>query len=81
MWQEKKRTAEHVSTSLIEELYAAGRTAGASGGKVSGAGGGGFVLFYCPGATKWQVSRALAPFNGDIRRFQFTEWGLQSWCR
>jgi D-glycero-alpha-D-manno-heptose-7-phosphate kinase len=81
MWQEKKRTAEHVSSPLIDELYAAAREAGASGGKVSGAGGGGFVYFYCPGATKWRVGQALSGFAGDIRRFQFTEWGLQSWCR
>ena len=81
MWQEKKRTAEHVSTTLIDELYTEARAAGASGGKVSGAGGGGFVYFYCPGASKYKVMHALSRFSGDVRRFQFTEWGLQSWCR
>lgn len=81
MWQEKKRTGEHVSNELIDELYTEARGAGASGGKVSGAGGGGFVYFYCPGAAKYKVMQALSRFSGDVRRFQFTDWGLQSWCR
>ena len=79
MWALKKSTAEHVSNPLLDQIYAAARAAGATGGKVSGAGGGGFMYFYCPGETRYSVIKALAPFRGDVRRFQFTDFGLQTW--
>jgi len=80
MWMLKRGTAEHVSNEFIDQVYAAARAAGATGGKVSGAGGGGFMYFYCPGDTRYSVINALKPFRGDIRRFQFTDWGLLSWA-
>lgn len=79
MWTFKKATADHVSNPHIDEIYAAAKAAGALGGKVSGAGGGGFMYFYCPGSTRYRVVQALERFQGDIRRFQFTDWGLLSW--
>jgi len=79
MWMFKKATADHVSNPLIDEIYSTAKAAGAVGGKVSGAGGGGFMYFYCPGSTRYRVVQALERFHGDIRRFQFTEWGLLSW--
>jgi len=81
MWEHKKRTAKHVSTQLIEEIYAAATKAGATGGKVSGAGGGGFMYFYCPGDSRYRVVDALERFPGDVRRFQFTDWGVSSWSK
>lgn len=48
-WQLKRQTGSHVSTDMIDHLYETGRKAGALGGKLLGAGGGGFLLFYvCP---------------------------------
>lgn len=47
-WMMKRELAEGVSTPLIDEIYQAGMAAGAFGGKLLGAGGGGFVLFYAP---------------------------------
>lgn len=47
-WQEKKRLSGRISTSDIDAWYAAARAAGALGGKITGAGGGGFLLLYCP---------------------------------
>tara|TARA_Y100001970_G_C14258493_1_gene877472 strand:- start:1010 stop:1975 length:966 start_codon:yes stop_codon:yes gene_type:complete len=48
MWKIKKEMAEGISNDSIEKLYQKGINAGALGGKVSGAGGGGFILFYVP---------------------------------
>ena len=48
-FQQKRRMAHNISNSRIEEIYEAAKKAGATGGKISGAGGGGFMIFYCPG--------------------------------
>lgn len=47
-WRKKRELAGSISSSRIDELYACARKNGASGGKLLGAGGGGFLLFYCP---------------------------------
>jgi D-glycero-alpha-D-manno-heptose-7-phosphate kinase len=47
-WQYKKQLASKISNGHIEEIYTTARRAGALGGKVTGAGGGGFLLLYCP---------------------------------
>lgn len=60
-WETKKRLSAKISDPLIDECYAAARKAGALGGKVVGAGGGGFLLFYCPtDASKSAVGSAMA---------------------
>ena len=43
---------------------------------MSGAGGGGFMLFYCPGNNKYKVIQNLSKFKGDIRRFEFIKKAL-----
>ena len=53
--------------------------AGATGGKISGAGGGGYLMFYCPGNARFQVIRALAHENIEVQRFNFTPQGLTTW--
>ncbi len=58
-WRHKKALAEGVSDSAIDELYARGRAAGALGGKIAGAGGGGFLVFYVPPSRQDDVRRAL----------------------
>ncbi|NLG71702.1 MAG: GHMP kinase, partial [Chloroflexi bacterium] len=47
-WMFKKQLASQISNPEIDEMYRAAREAGATGGKISGAGGGGFLLLYCP---------------------------------
>ncbi len=78
-WQYKKQMAEGITNPLIEEIYEAAKRAGATGGKISGAGGGGFMMLYCPGNTRYSVIEALSRFGGEFRRFQFTERGLETW--
>ncbi len=78
-WRSKKQTAEGVSNPLIDEIYEAALHAGALGGKISGAGGGGFMLFWCPGFTRYSVMERLHAFGGEFRRFQFTKQGATTW--
>jgi D-glycero-alpha-D-manno-heptose-7-phosphate kinase len=71
--------AEGITNSAIDEIYEVARRAGSTGGKVSGAGGGGHMMFYCPDNKWYDVSRALASTYGEVRRFQFTQHGLITW--
>ncbi len=58
-WELKKGLASGVSNRTLDEYYRAAREAGALGGKISGAGGGGFLLLYCPLAAQDDVRQAL----------------------
>ena len=78
-WMHKKRMVEGISNSIIDEIYEVARKAGATGGKISGAGGGGFMIFYCPGNSRYKVMEALKQFGGEFRRFLFIKGGLESW--
>jgi D-glycero-alpha-D-manno-heptose-7-phosphate kinase len=77
--QQKRRMAEGISNRLMEEIYDSAKEAGATGGKISGAGGGGFMIFYCPGTTKYKVIKSLEKFGGVNRSYQFVEHGLKTW--
>lgn len=78
-FRQKKNMAANISNSKLEEIYEAAKNAGASGGKISGAGGGGFMIFYCPGNTRYKVIETLNTFGGSVRPYQFTQHGLTSW--
>ena len=78
-FQQKRRMAEGISNDQMQKIYTAARDAGATGGKISGAGGGGFMIFYCPGNTKYKVIQSLEAFGGTNRSYQFTEHGLKTW--
>jgi D-glycero-alpha-D-manno-heptose-7-phosphate kinase len=78
-WQYKKKMAEGITNPLIEEIYETAKKAGALGGKISGAGGGGFMVLYCPNNTRYRVIEALQKFGGEFRRYQFTNTGVETW--
>ncbi|HPH32611.1 MAG TPA: dehydrogenase [Chitinophagaceae bacterium] len=78
-FQQKRQMAEGISNPLMEDIYETAKKAGATGGKISGAGGGGFMIFYCPVNTKYKVLDSLANFGGRHRNYQFTEHGLKTW--
>lgn len=78
-WEFKKQMATGISNPDIDQLYSAAQNAGATGGKISGAGGGGFMFFYCPGNSRYDVIKSLRTFGGEIHSFQFTKNGLSSW--
>jgi D-glycero-alpha-D-manno-heptose-7-phosphate kinase len=62
-WHLKKQLASRISNQTIDEIYGVARNAGAIGGKITGAGGGGFLLLYCPPRDQEQVRRALHPLR------------------
>jgi len=78
-FQQKRQMAEGISNPLMEEMYDTAKKAGATGGKISGAGGGGFMIFYCPINTKYKVIKSLENFGGCFRNYQFVEHGLNTW--
>ena len=78
-WQYKRQMARGISTDLFESVYNAALQAGASGGKISGAGGGGYIFFYASEAKRYEVIKALDSFGGKVRRFEFTNQGLETW--
>lgn len=75
----KKQMAQGISNTRMDEIYETALKAGATGGKISGAGGGGFMMFYCPVNTRYAVTEALKNFGGDFRQYQFTQNGLSTW--
>lgn len=78
-FQQKRRMAHNISNNSIEQIYDAAKNAGATGGKISGAGGGGFMIFYCPGNTRYAVVETLNSFGGEVKNYSFTKYGLTSW--
>lgn len=78
-FEQKRKMAHNISNSNIEVLYEAAKQAGATGGKISGAGGGGFMIFYCPGNTRYKVIETLKGFGGEVRDYLFTDYGLTTW--
>ena len=78
-WQHKKAMAEGISNPTIDEMYQAAMDAGANGGKISGAGGGGFMVFYCPQNSRFKVAEALKRFGGECKPYEFTKQGLRTW--
>ncbi len=78
-WESKKRSASTVSNTHIEAIYDAACAAGALAGKVSGAGGGGFMMFFVPTERRMDVIRALQTFDGQVSNCHFTKHGTQAW--
>jgi D-glycero-alpha-D-manno-heptose-7-phosphate kinase len=78
-FEQKRKMAHNISNSKIEAIYNAAKKAGATGGKISGAGGGGFMIFYCPNNTRYAVIDALNTFGGEVKNYSFTKYGLTTW--
>lgn len=68
-WAAKQRISDAISSERVSELYCIAKEAGASGGKLMGAGGGGFLMIYCPGQKKQDVRKAL--INQGLREVKF----------
>ena len=78
-WESKKRSAKLISNPRIEESYETAIRAGAVAGKVSGAGGGGFMMFIVPPEKRMNVVRELGKLSGEIVPAHFSQQGVQSW--
>jgi D-glycero-alpha-D-manno-heptose-7-phosphate kinase len=78
-WQAKKQMSPRISNEQIDDLYETAKRNGALGGKVTGAGGGGYMLLYCRYDRKHEVQAALAERGAEAVEFQFDQDGLTTW--
>ena len=78
-WIAKKRMAEGISNPEIDTVFEAALCSGALAGKISGAGGGGFMMLFVPPERRMSVLRTLAQFRGQAMNFHFTSIGAQGW--
>jgi D-glycero-alpha-D-manno-heptose-7-phosphate kinase len=78
-WQAKRLLAEGISNERIDALYAAAREAGAWGGKISGAGGGGFMYFLADPERRFAVQEAVVANGGELASLSFVSEGAISW--
>jgi len=78
-WENKKRTSSGVSNGAIDDIYDAACKAGASAGKISGAGGGGFMMFMVAPERRDHVIEALKQKNGRILPCNFSDHGSEGW--
>ena len=78
-WEAKKRTAAGITNDEINRVHEVAMAAGAWAGKVSGAGGGGFLFFMVPPELRPRLLRALATQPGTPATCGFTEGGAHAW--
>ena len=83
-WIAKKNAASSISNSFLDELYQFALDNGAESAKISGAGGGGFMMIYCNPCKKISLIRALKNRKdenrvGMVLTPSFTETGTQAW--
>lgn len=74
-WQRKKQLSPNIANSAINDTYEAARVAGASGGKITGAGGGGFLMLYCEPERQPAVAEAMRARGLSRMNFQFDNQG------
>ncbi len=77
-WEQKKKFTSKISNPLIDDLYRTAMDNGALGGKVSGAGGGGFMFFICAPGKREKVCRKLTAKGGEIMEFSFDPKGART---
>lgn len=78
-WLHKKEMAKGISNAEIDAIYSAALSAGATGGKISGAGGGGFMIFYAPYIHKYKLIKKLGELGGTVMNYTLTNEGLTTW--
>lgn len=78
-WEVKKAFSPYIAPPVVEEIYALARKHGAWGGKITGAGGGGFMVFACPFDRRLELERVLSEAGVKMRPFSFTTSGVQAW--
>ncbi len=78
-WQVKKKFSSMMSNSYIDKIYDLARKHGALGGKITGAGGGGHMFFYCEPNKEQNVAKKLEEAGARVVPFSFDLEGLQTW--
>ncbi len=77
-WEQKKKFTSKISNATINDLYRTAMDNGALGGKVSGAGGGGFMFFICAPGKREKVCKKLVAKGGEIMEFSFDDRGART---
>jgi len=78
-WETKKQLAPDVTNTHIDKLYEKARSRGAIGGRICGAGGGGYLLLYCESDKKHLVAEEVEKHGAKAESFEFENKGLQIW--
>ena len=78
-WEVKKAFSPYIAPPVVDEIYALARRHGAWGGKITGAGGGGFMVFACPFDRRLHLERVLTEVGVQMRPFSFTSQGVHAW--
>ena len=78
-WMHKKQMADGISNASIDVIYETALQNGATGGKISGAGGGGFMIFYAPYIHKYKLIKKLGELGGTVMNYTLTNEGLTTW--
>lgn len=78
-WEFKKKMSNKISNSHIQEIFTTAKENGVISGKVSGAGGGGFIMFFVDPINKVKVINSLNKFNGYVVNFNFSNGGCHGW--
>lgn len=78
-WQLKRQLSDKISSPHLDRIYSDAKAHGAVGGKLLGAGGGGFFLFYVPPFQKYELISHLDSTGLKVRPFRFEAQGLKSW--
>jgi len=78
-WEAKRRMSPRISSTFIDKAYETAQRAGALGGKVTGAGGGGFILLAAPFQRRHLVVEALAEIGVEAQEFAFDRRGIRTW--
>lgn len=78
-WQSKRKLAEGVTNSRLDSIYECAREAGALGGKLSGAGGGGFMFFVCDPRSRFAVQEAIMEHGVELVPLSFVQEGVRTW--
>ena len=78
-WEDKKKMANGITNPTIQKAFDVAFAAGAKAGKVSGAGGGGFIMFVVEPVRKCEVVESLQRLDGFVMPFQFSDGGAHGW--
>lgn len=78
-WKAKKKLASNVTNQEIDQIYDFIMQNGGKAAKISGAGGGGYMMIICDPIRRWELANALEHFGGRVNFTSFTDRGTQAW--
>ena len=78
-WHAKRHLAEGITNDRIDDLYEVGKRSGALAGKLLGAGGGGYLLLFCPFERRPAIAQAMEEAGARVVKFNFAPRGVQTW--